>query len=28
VNTTRDEVECRSAFHLDGRARVMRQDEG
>ena len=23
VNTARDEVECRSAFHLDGRARVM-----
>ena len=27
VNTARDEVECRSAFHLDGRARVMSQDE-
>ncbi len=27
VNATRDEVECRSAFHLDGRARVMRQYE-
>ena len=27
VNTTRDEVECRPAFHLDGRARVMSQDE-
>src|SRR5258705_358172 len=27
VNTTRDEVECRSAFHLGGRARVMSQDE-
>src|SRR6202042_962342 len=27
VNAARDEVECRSAFHLDGRARVMSQDE-
>ena len=27
VNTARDEVECRAAFHLDGRARVMSQDE-
>src|ERR1700674_1167885 len=27
VNTARDEVERRSAFHLDGRARVMSQDE-
>src|ERR1700720_3806787 len=27
VNTARDEVECRFAFHLDGRARVMSQDE-
>src|SRR4030095_8601967 len=27
LNTARDEVECRSAFHLDGRARVMSQDE-
>src|SRR5215213_474077 len=27
MNTARDEVECRSAFHLDGRARVMSQDE-
>jgi hypothetical protein len=27
VNTARDEVECRPAFHLDGGARVMRQDE-
>jgi hypothetical protein len=27
VNTARDEVECRSAFHLYGRARVMSQDE-
>ena len=27
VNTARDKVECRSAFHLDGRARVMSQDE-
>lgn len=25
VNTARDEVECRSTFHLDGRARVMSQ---
>ena len=27
VNTARDEVECRSAFHLDGLACVMGQDE-
>src|SRR6202021_1502789 len=27
VNTARDEVESRTAFHLDGRARVMSQDE-
>lgn len=27
VYTGRDKVECRSAFHLDGRARVMRQDK-
>jgi hypothetical protein len=27
MNPARDEVECRSAFHLDGRARVMSQDE-
>src|SRR5579863_3730519 len=27
VNTARDEIECRSAFHGDGGARVMRQDE-
>src|SRR5688572_18711226 len=27
VNTARDEVERRSAFHLEGRARVMSQDE-
>src|SRR6202046_5178752 len=27
ANTACDKVECRSAFHLDGRARVMRQDE-
>ena len=27
VNTARDEVECRFAFHMDGRARVMSQDE-
>ena len=27
VNPARDEVEYRTAFHLDGRARVMSQDE-
>src|ERR1700719_4914452 len=27
VNTARDEVECRFALHLDGRASVMSQDE-
>src|SRR3954451_5320816 len=27
VNSARDEIESRSAFHLDGRARVMSQDE-
>jgi len=27
VNTARDEVERRSAFHVEGRARVMSQDE-
>jgi hypothetical protein len=27
VNTARDEVECRFAFHLDGWAHVMSQDE-
>ena len=27
MDAARDEVECRSAFHLDGRARVVRQYE-
>src|SRR5579863_9474456 len=27
VNTARDKIKCRSAVHLDGGARVMRQDE-